>query len=249
MYKVVTVENEKQLEVVKSIDNIDEIFILSDTFKDYDKYNNVSLRLSRIGTDSESIKYYLRSKKLKSLMIRNIDQLSYFLKVNKRSDVKIVIDWSLNIYNNSTKEIILDKLKNLDVKFTYPLELNTYELSDINMDELIVYSYVPVMVTNNCVLKTQDKCFDGKSLSSHTTIKDRKNETLHIKTYCKNCYNQIFNPFPIYLLDIMDELNKINYTRIRYDFSFESEKEIKEILLENKKPQDFTRGHIKRGIE
>lgn len=98
-------------------------------------------------------------------------------------------------------------------------------------------------------------------------IIDRKGKKLYYKTYCKYCYNKIFNTEPLYLLDKIDELKFREplarrsqlyepVTRrgehcepaYRIDFSFETENEVRNIL--NKKiPESFTRGHIKNSIK
>lgn len=106
-------------------------------------------------------------------------------------------------------------------------------------------------------------------------IIDRKGKKLHYKTYCKYCYNKIFNTEPIYLLDKIDEIilrscnsrlqmqesvgtDIIRLPRsgeclqspssYRLDFSFETENEVRDIL--NKKiPESFTRGHFKNSIK
>ncbi len=214
------------------------------------------------------------------IMIRNIDQFSYLLEMLRHLDKNnfkfnfedmpfaVHLDWSLNIYNNETKKIFYDLLSNfIPAKYlfcTFNLEQNIKELGMLNMDDLVFYGYVPVMVSSNCILKSQGKCMypdrnfdslDSAKLneniftSAHTTLIDRKNETLNIKTYCKYCYNQIFNPEPIFLCDMREDLKNIEYKFERYDFTFEEGSIIKRILEKEDRPEKFTRGHIKRGIE
>lgn len=100
--------------------------------------------------------------------------------------------------------------------------------------------------------------FDFEKVQDFSSfVVDRKGKKLHYKTYCKYCYNKIFNVEPLYLIDKIDELDfyRIRYisksaseTFYRIDFSFESEKEVRDIL--NKKvPYSFTRGHIKNSIK
>ena len=61
-------------------------------------------------------------------------------------------------------------------------------------------------------------------------IIDRKGAKLHYKTYCKYCYNKIFNTEPLFLLDKVDEILRADIMRsnslasFRIDFSFENEK-------------------------
>lgn len=174
------------------------------------------------------------------------------------------------------------KRKNADavpLLFTAPVELNIYELSDVTYDTMILYSYIDTMVTANCLYKNtanekgenkNTKVVDARknadvAICKHrfnfnnvqdfsSYIIDRKGKKLHYKTYCKYCYNKIFNTEPIYLLDKIDEIrekvrgNKEYIFRNRIDFSFESEKEIRNILS-MKCPETFTRGHYKNSIK
>ena len=88
-------------------------------------------------------------------------------------------------------------------------------------------------------------------------IIDRKGEKLYYKTYCKYCYNKIFNTTPLYLIDKVDEIEDMykkylvdskSALKYRLDFSFENENEVKNILS-MKKPDEFTRGHFKTSIK
>lgn len=224
---------------------------------------NIGVKSERTGTGKDCIDFFINNTNINKIIIRNIDQYSYLLyvlkKIRDKSKIKnkiIDFDYSMNIYNHETKNVLLNGLFNFiniyNIIFTYPLEQNLYELKELNFNELLVYGYIPVMTSNNCIFKTQNQCLNKNNkniLSGLTSIKDRKNENIFIKSYCKYCYNQIFNPFPLYLLDMNNELEKINKKYIRYDFSFENKKEINDILLNKLKPINFTRGHIKRGIE
>ena len=181
--------------------------------------------------------------------------------------------------------------------FTAPVELNIYELSEVGYDTFIVYSYIDTMVTANCLRKNLTRADKMPAPTPHhivgdepackysfnfenvhdfsSYIIDRKGKKLHYKTYCKYCYNKIFNTEPLYLLDKIDELvpraDKMSAptphhivgddilssrrgeclqspSSYRLDFSFESENEVRDIL--NKKiPESFTRGHFKNSIK
>lgn len=86
-------------------------------------------------------------------------------------------------------------------------------------------------------------------------IIDRKGKKLYYKTYCKYCYNKIFNTDPLFLLDKIEEISNLKIVDVntndhtfRIDFSFENEKEVKDILS-MKCPESFTRGHYKNSIK
>lgn len=277
--KNICVETTEQLNEILNMDfeklNINNINVSFDTFDNIESSINnilnktknipflIGIRPEKIGTGIDSINFFIKNNTINKIIIRNIDQYSYLLyvlkKINDKSKInnKIInFDYSMNIYNHETKNVLLNELSNFininNIIFTYPLEQNLYELKELNFDELLVYGYIPVMTSNNCIFKTQNKCLNNNNkniLTGLTSIKDRKNENIFIKSYCKYCYNQIFNPYPLYLLDMNNELEKINKKYIRYDFSLENKKEINDILLNKLKPINFTRGHIKRGIE
>ena len=86
-------------------------------------------------------------------------------------------------------------------------------------------------------------------------IIDRKGKKLYYKTYCKYCYNKIFNTEPLFLLDKIEEISNLKIVDVnandhtfRIDFSFESDKEVRNIL-NMKCPKSFTRGHYKNSIK
>ncbi len=175
--------------------------------------------------------------------------------------------------------------------FTAPVELNIYELNDVGYDTFLIYSYIDTMVSANCLYKNIIEpnkknvatnmnaegvnatnllhCkykFDFNHVNTYSShILDRKNKKLHYKTYCKYCYNKIFNTEPLYLIDKIDEIESIyskgrkkegsnennarlNTLKYRIDFSFENEEEVKNIL-KGICPESFTRGHFKTSIK
>ena len=70
----------------------------------------------------------------------------------------------------------------------------------------------------------------------------------------------IYNSAPLYLLDSTKEISGLNPGSLRLHFTLEGEKEITRILSEAVSvykngnppalfPKEFTRGHLKRGVE
>ena len=222
-------------------------------------------------------------RNLDGIIIQNLDSFAYALrKINKAANekLKVELNYTMNCYNAETKlvheNLYNEKRKNageVPLIFTAPVELNIYELSEVGYDTFIVYSYIDTMVTANCLRKNlagvdtirtprrgehrEPACkyrFNFENIHDFSSyIIDRKGKKLHYKTYCKYCYNKIFNTEPLYLLDKIDELEIIGADTVRpssyrIDFSFESENEVRDIL--NKKiPESFTRGHFKNSIK
>ena len=210
-------------------------------------------------------------KNLDGIIVQNLDSFAYTLrKINKTANekLKVELNYTMNCYNDETKKVhqnlYNEKRKNaseVPLLFTAPVELNIYELSEVGYDTFIIYSYIDTMVTANCLRKNLSEAheptckyrFNFENVHDFSSyIIDRKGKKLHYKTYCKYCYNKIFNTEPLYLLDKIDELancrGELYEPTYRIDFSFENESEVRNIL--NKKiPESFTRGHFKNSIK
>lgn len=286
MFKV-KVENLKQLEIVLSSKNVSEIILSRDSFAEDDltklvnkikKTNKLAwILMERISRYEENMKPFdLRTstdkifeiKNLDGIIIQNLDSFAYMLrKINRSANQNLMIElnYTMNCYNDVTKKV-LETLYNekrnnaneVPLLFTAPLELNTYELSEVGYDTLILYSYIDTMVSANCLkknlnLETCINRFNFNNVQDFSSyIIDRKGKRLHFKTYCKYCYNKIFNTDPLFLLDKIEEIKKgeisSSLSKYRIDFSFENEKEVKDILS-MKCPNSFTRGHYKNTIK
>ena len=229
----------------------------------------ISLRLS---TDKI---YELQN--LDGIIIQNLDSFAYmFRRINTAANKKLMVElnYTMNVYNYETK-LVLETIynntrknaKDAPLLFTAPVELNIHELSDVTYDTMLLYSYIDTMVSANCLYKdtvgARQKLVGASSASPLTSsyIIDRKGKRLHYKTYCKYCYNKIFNTEPLFLIDKIDEISKhlnmgLNSSTVgasiaspfRIDFSFENEKEVKSIL-KGTCPESFTRGHYKTSIK
>lgn len=205
----------------------------------------------------------LNIENINGVVIENFDQYIYILKnidYIKKDEIVIELDYSLNIANTYAKDyykqLLLKYLKNKKInvilRFVSNVELNKYELEDIKIDTLVVYGYLTTMVSANCIYKTSDNCLNDKNLDKSILKKDffidRKNNKIYFKCFCKYCYNKIYNAYPLYIVDLLDELKKTNFDKIRYDFTIESSEEIKKILSNNVNINKITRGHIKNKI-
>ncbi len=181
------------------------------------------------------------------LLIKSIDSLEYTSDLDK----KIGIDYSLNVANNYA----VDFFSSLGAKTITPsLEITYKELGDLNTENLeyLVYGHIITMTSASCIKKTSDRCI--KSNGSLYFFKDRKGEQVYYQTKCTLCYNEIYNPYPLYLIDKIKELQKIGVGNYRLDFTYEKVEEIKGILDEvfygNKTTsKKYSRGHYVGGVE
>ena len=194
-------------------------------------------------------------KNLDGIIIQNLDSFAYMLrKINKATNEKLMVElnYTMNCYNSETKSLYKkmynekrNNASDVPLRFTAPLELNTYELSDVGYDTMILYSYIDTMVTANClrknILAVNSKSVGAKHVTHkvygddveaklcepvckyrfnfnkvqdfYSYIIDRKGKKLYYKTYCKYCYNKIFNTEPLFLLDKIEEIKQLKILR------------------------------------
>lgn len=144
-------------------------------------------------------------------------------------------------------------------RLTLPLELNSRELAGLGCEgkEMIAYGYLPAMVSAQCITRTVKGCTHKPKL---IFMKDRTGKELPVKNHCRFCYNTIYNPSPLSLLGQERLIASLSPAVLRLQFSRETSDEISRIIRayaghflrgeEGKAPfADFTRGHLKRGVE
>lgn len=203
----------------------------------------------------------------------NIDEYAYFANNNINN---FVIDNSLYGFNKYSKEFFYNEGAK---KVTLPFELNYKESKRLcdSRDELIVYGYIPLMISAGCVLKNYVNCTKGisektekadnsfinrkinETFNGNITIKDRLGARFNVMNCCNFCYNIIYNNLPLSLIGSAKKVNDLNIGFIRMNFTTENVDETKEIIdkcinafiygREVNDIKDFTRGHFNRGVE
>lgn len=163
---------------------------------------------------------------------------------------RIMTDYNLYEFNQESRKFWKEKGV---FEFTAPVELTERELQDLRVKdgEVIVYGYLPMMISAGCIQKTTRGCLKK---SGQTTITDRYRNPFVVKNECDYCYNILYNYVPLYLGDRMEEVYQIGPGRIRLMFTTERQQEVRQILsayFEGKELPEgtYTRGHWKRGIK
>lgn len=169
--------------------------------------------------------------------------------------VDLWADASLYTYNRPAAALLAERGV---AGATLPIELNSRELKGRTKDsplpcELIVYGYLPVMVSAQCVRRTVAGCSGRPEL---LWMKDRRQKRFAVRNACRFCLNMIYNSEPLYLLDCAEEWRTLNLKALRIQFTIENEKETRRILEGCLKGEaagnllkSYTRGHFRRGVE
>lgn len=188
-------------------------------------------------------------------VVRNME--SYGILKQMGLEKKAILDFNLYTMNDESQKF----WKNQGILWnTIPLELNSKELRfrDNRSSEMMVYGYIPLMISVQCLQKNLDHC---NKQCAVLTVKDRYQKEFHAVCNCEFCYNTIYNSLPLSLLGDADQIRDLDTGGYRLSFTLENEEETKRIArefvavyCEGREPkQDFlgetTRGHFGRGVE
>ena len=193
---------------------------------------------------------YEKGKYIKYAVVKNIETIR-FLK-DKGFTGDIICDYTIYMCNSGCANYIAEIAQGV----CYPVELNKGELMQIKVPETLykeqlLYSYLPLMVTANCLKKTTDRCGQSDKLES---IYDRYQKNFKIKSNCRLCYSELFNCIPMSLHKYIKEM-RYPIDGYRIDFTIEDSRMTEQVLnlylgyAEDDQFGEYTTGHFKRGVE
>ncbi len=204
--------------------------------------------LQRLSKDCEQAIEY----GCKGFLVRNLE--SFGLLAKKGWAKRCHLDAGLYTYNN--RAVDFWRNQNVAADMT-PLELNQKEIAhrDNSRSYMLVYGYLPLMVSAQCIQKNTGKCnHAGRCLS----LKDRYQKEFPVQCCCDFCYNIIYNTLPYGLLEYKEALQRMGLHRFFLSFSLENPAETKKVMEAFQKAYgqgevtqgfSFTKGHMKRKVE
>lgn len=202
---------------------------------------------------------YLYQAGFDSFMIRSLEEVEYIKDRYQKSGnpiPELVFDYNIYNYNRKAMKMLEQMGAN---RQTLPVELNLYELKELDCKgkEMVVYGRLPMMVSAQCIKKTTKGCDHKPEL---LYLKDRYKENMPVKNHCLFCYNTIYNAKPLSTLGIAKSIQRLEVYPMRLIFTIENENEVQELVKKyqqvyqfgkkiTEEMGEFTRGHLKRGIE
>ncbi|GMQ60013.1 U32 family peptidase [Vallitalea sediminicola] len=272
----VLIRNMAQLEAIKEF-NVKDVYIESELIELEDikkmvnicrSYNaKIFIALPRIFDEAIEKKYSPKFQQIKKLdvegyLVRTYGEMNLIRSTNKQ----IVIDYNMNIINN---EAISAWIGEGASRITLSPELHNREINNLDTknSEILVYGYLPLMVSKQCVINNTSNnnklCYNNKKYY----LRDRYGKKFLIDRRCGNCINVIYNSSPLILLDQLDKVNNLGISNLRLEFTTESKEHIvkimklffsivcnvkkydRESILNIVGVEEFNRGHFLRGIE
>ena len=147
------------------------------------------------------------------VLIRNLESLGMLRKIG--FDKSVIADHNLYILNHEAKKFLKEEGIS---EYTASLELNAKELSGLDLTDCegVVYGYIPVMESAQCLEKT---CFGCKKASGRDEMADRLGHRFSMRRVCTFCYNVIYNTDPQVLFSEMDTLRRVKVSSCRLHFT------------------------------
>lgn len=115
------------------------------------------------------------------------------------------------------------------------------------------------MTSAQCIQKTFGRC-GREARFGICYLKDRYAKEFPVRNVCSECYNIIYNPQPLSLIQLAEEIRQLQPASYRLWFTIEQEetvrlvlKNTKQAFLDHQKPDlsavtaAYTNGHYKRG--
>ena len=207
--------------------------------------------LPRVLTDDETEPVFamlqqLYDKGVREALAGNLGHIA----LAKRAGMDVRGDFGLNAFNSQT----LDMLRQTGLlSVTASFELRLSQIRDLRKPldtELIIYGRLPVMVSDQCIIRqSAGKC----SCQTPGQLSDRKGSIFPVvKEY--GCRNVIYNAHKLFLADKRDELLAADLWGLRLLFTTESGRECVEVAKaylgqSDYRPNVLTRGLYYRGVE
>lgn len=182
---------------------------------------------------------------------------------NIADGLKRIADMGIYVMNDKSENMILRRAS----AYTFSAELNKKEIGHaIRKDagELIVYGYLPVMFSANCIINTTEGC---NKKSDETVIVDENGRNFHVFMNHDYCYNTIYNCVPLSLHENLHEMYlKAGISAFRLEFTIEDQEKTDLVMGLYRKAlarnlhkntgenmdfslKDYTKGHFNRGVE
>lgn len=270
----VLIEDAEQLPAVLKVDFVDTVYLDCMLYTRENLIRKLSEDIDRVHASGKKAFYVfpfifrqqtslfyekimpeLKKLPLDGIMVRSLDEIA-FIKEWGNENWQMVSDSNLYTYSNEAAEYFYRLGM---IQDTIPVELNRKEIlrRENSRSEMIIYGRLPLMITAQCIHKNTLGCMHQHKVLN---LKDRYSVHFPVKNFCSECYNVIYNSFPVCLFKEDVTVKKIAPAALRLSFTTETEEETEQILtiygdiyknggILGQMPMECTNGHFKRGVE
>ena len=221
--------------------------------RDLVRTQNLCAVLPRICPDNEQTALKDALKTLRSYGVRRVlvGNLGLLLPC-REVGMEIHGDFGLNLYNS----VAMNAVRELElVSATLSFEMTLPQIRDVSKAvpcEIFAYGRLPLMVTENCLIRNRTghcSCHQGAM-----RLTDKTGADFPVIRDCGSCRSVVLNGKKLYWLDRQKDLQKLGIWAFRLYFTTENPAEVDHVITacENRTPFDpgaCTRGLYLRGLE
>ena len=216
-------------------------------FRELAKSQHMAVVLPRIVHDTELEKIRTGLLGAKSIGIREalVGTLGLLVTVHE-CGMEARGDFSLNIYNSQAVEVC-HSLEMASAMLSFEMTLPQIRDVSKRLDtEMLIYGRMPLMVTENCIIKNRTggcTCNQGPS-----KLVDRTGAEFPIIKDGNSCRSVLLNGKKLSMLDRRDELSRLGLWGLRLSFTTENRQEVDRVLNDYSNPAPFDPGACTRGL-
>ena len=208
---------------------------------------NVCAALPRICHDPEipKLQEMLRTVRLLGVREALVGNLGLLLPA-RECGMRIRGDFGLNLYNSSAMDTARDlELRSACLSF----EMTMPQIRDVSKAvpaELIVYGRLPLMLTENCLIKGRNgqcACHQGGA-----RLTDKTGAEFPVIRDGSSCRSILLNGKKLNWLDRQEDLHQLGLWGIRLYFTTENAKEVDQTVAACSDPEPFDPGACTRGL-
>lgn len=155
-------------------------------------------------------------------------------------------DFGLNVYNSRSMQVC----KDLELRSaTASLEMTLPQIRDLSKlvdTEMLVYGRMPLMVTENCVIKNRNgqcSCNQGPA-----KLVDRTGAEFPLIKDGDSCRTVVLNGKKLSMLDRKQDLARMGLWGVRLSFTTENRQEVDRVLSDYQQGAPFDPGACTRGL-
>ncbi len=186
------------------------------------------------------------------IVINSLDEL-HFVK-SRYAHINVICSEQLYTMNDEAAAF-LDRLISPE-SFTASPEMNAGELKEVDLSirNFTIYGRNPVMYSAQCLRDNFTTCLKKhKGEEREIGLKDRTGVVFPVKTLCPVCLNVIYNSSVYSMIGMRETEELKGFNSYILSFTTESAEETAKVIraYKDNKPLsgNYTRGHIRRGVE
>ena len=211
------------------------------------KRTTVAAVLPRIIHDSEIPRLTADLRTVRALGVKDAlaGNLGHLIPL-REAHMRIRGDFGLNLYNSAA----VNTARELEfASATVSFEMTLPQIRDVSKGvpcEMLCYGRLPLMVTENCLMKNRTgecTCHLGP-----VKLMDKTGAEFPVIKDGKTCRSVLLNGKKLYWLDRQDDLARLGLWAVRLYFTTENPREVDQILAACSNPAPFDPGACTRGL-